>query len=139
MNRSLAVLVVLAVLPAHADFRFSDTQLQLYMPGAPWALTMPRGNCRLVQEQRKPDDSGLYYFAAGDKGLELSVYLDRTSECSSPSSCMPSSEVLGAAHLAISWSPRKSFRHRDAERIAVFRLTHRGFMIKLPLASAARG
>jgi hypothetical protein len=88
MKRSLAVLAVLAMLPARADFRYSDTQLQLYMPGAPWAFTMPRGDWRLVQEQRKPDGSGLYYFMVNDKGSELSVYLDRTSECASPASCL---------------------------------------------------
>jgi hypothetical protein len=87
MNRLLAFLAVLAALPTHADFRYTDKTLQLFFPGASWALTLPREDWRVAQEERKPDGSGLYYFVTSERDLQFSVYLDRNTQCNSPSSC----------------------------------------------------
>jgi hypothetical protein len=87
MNRLPAALAALALLPAQADFRFTEKTLQLFVPGATWALTLPREDWRVEGEQRKPDGNAFYYFATSDRGLQLSVYFDRTSQCTSAEGC----------------------------------------------------
>ena len=87
MNRFLATLALLAALPAQADFRYSEKNLQLFAPGATWALTLPREDWRVEGEQRKPDGGGFYYFATSERDLQFSVYLDRNTQCNSPASC----------------------------------------------------
>jgi hypothetical protein len=87
MNRLLTLLASLAALSAQADFRYTDTHLQLFVPGAAWSITLPREDWRVVQEQRNSDASALFYNVAGDRGMQFSVYIDRTTQCSSPDSC----------------------------------------------------
>src|SRR5689334_11454449 len=87
MTRLLALLALLAALPALAEFRYSETSLQLFFPGASWSLTLPREDWRVAQEQRNAEGSALYYFVASDRGLQFSVYIDRTTECTSADSC----------------------------------------------------
>ena len=88
MTRTLIAAAALAALPASADFRYSETHLQIYAPGSTWALTIPREDWKVVQEQRRPDGNSFYYFAASDRPIQFSVYLERTTECSSAATCL---------------------------------------------------
>jgi hypothetical protein len=88
MTRILLAAAALAAIPAAADFRYSESHLQFYVPGAPWALTIPREDWKVVQEGRRPDGGSYYYFVASDRPMQLSVYLERTTECTSAASCL---------------------------------------------------
>jgi hypothetical protein len=87
MNRLLALAALLAAPPAHAEFRYTESSLQLFFPGASSSFTLPREDWRVAQEQRNAEGSALYYFVANDRGLQFSVYIDRTTECNSSDSC----------------------------------------------------
>jgi hypothetical protein len=87
MNRLLALLAFLAALPAQAEFRYTESSLQLVFPGAASSLTVPREDWRVAQEQRNAEGSALYYYVLSDRGLQFSVYIDRTTECNSAESC----------------------------------------------------
>lgn len=86
MRRILALLL-LACLPAHAEFRYTETSLQLFVPGASWAVTLPKEDWRVTQEQRNSAGTAIYYFVSGDRDMRFSVYIDRTTDCSSPETC----------------------------------------------------
>src|SRR5688572_24305824 len=87
MKRLFAFLALLAAVPAHTEFRFSDTHLQLFVAGAAWSITLPREDWRVVQEQRNSEGTAAYYYVAGDRGMQFSAYFDRTIQCNSPDSC----------------------------------------------------
>lgn len=83
-----AVLLLLAALPAQAEFRINASGLQLYVPQLPWALAMPREDWQILEEKRNRDGTSVYYFIASPtKGLQFSVYLDRSAECGTGPTC----------------------------------------------------
>lgn len=88
--RSLAFTALLAVAaaPAAADMRINSAGLQLYLPDTPWALRLPRGDWQVLEEKRKADGTGVYYFVASpSKELQFSVYIDATTDCTSGATC----------------------------------------------------
>ena len=88
MNRLPPIaLCAFAALPAAADFRYTETALQFQAPSLPWALAVPREDWRVGLEQRRPDGEGFYYMLEGGRGMQFSVYLDKTTECDSAASC----------------------------------------------------
>src|SRR6187431_1316450 len=99
MKHLASALAALAVLPATADFRYSPTHVQLYAPDAAWALAVPREDWKLVQEERRPDGQAFYYMAGSDRGLQFSVYIDKTAECDSGPSCRKMYQASGHPSL----------------------------------------
>lgn len=89
MRAHSAVLVLaLAAGGAQADVSESAAQLEFFAPGTAWRVTLPRQDWELLQEKRRPDGTGFYYFAASRaQGLQFSIYLDKTGKCSSGETC----------------------------------------------------
>lgn len=88
MRTLLVALLVLAAVPAAADMRINGAGLQLYVPGVAWAVRLPRGDWQVLEEKRKPDGTGAYYFVASpSKEVQFSVYIDATGDCSSGPTC----------------------------------------------------
>lgn len=83
-----ACILALAAAPACADFRYAGSKLQLYLPQLSWAVALPKDDWEIAQEKRRPDGTGLYYFASSAaKALQFSIYFDRSSACSSGAAC----------------------------------------------------
>jgi len=84
----LAALLAGAAATARADVQESDKEYLFFTPAAPWKLVVPKGDLKLVQEQRRPDGSGFYYMLTSAKQLlNFSVFMDRADGCSSGESC----------------------------------------------------
>jgi hypothetical protein len=73
---------------ASADIGQSDSELEFFAPEVSWRVRVPKQGWVLLQETRKPDGAGYYYFAGNQaQGLQFSIYLDRTSGCTSGAGC----------------------------------------------------
>lgn len=62
--------------------------MTLSAPQAKWKLQFPSNGWKMVQEKRRPDQTGFYYHLTHkSKALNFSVYLDKTDKCKSPVGC----------------------------------------------------
>jgi archaellum component FlaG (FlaF/FlaG flagellin family) len=82
--------IVLALLSgsAAADMTDSAERLEFYAPETSWRIAIPRQDWEVMQEKRKPDGGGYYYFVGSKaKGLQFSIYFDKTRGCTSGETC----------------------------------------------------
>lgn len=85
----IVLFLVLGALPVRADVTDTPTQRQLSLPGASWKLALPKEDWIITKEQRRQGDSAVYYALASEKRqLIFSVYIDRTTICTSGSGCL---------------------------------------------------
>ena len=89
MKRHLAAAILtLAAVPAAADFRFTPTQLQLFLPAPAWSVTLPREDWFLAQDRVKPGDVAAYAVASSPaRGVNLSVLIQRSNDCETAPGC----------------------------------------------------
>jgi hypothetical protein len=63
-------------------------QLQFVAPRAPRAVTLPKDDWAVELQKRTPDGASSYYFVTSyAKPIQFSIYLDRTTACSSGETC----------------------------------------------------
>jgi hypothetical protein len=84
----LAMSLALVAGAARAEYAESALELEFYTPETRWRVRIPRQDWVVLQEKAKPDDSGFYYFV-GSKihQAQFSIYLDKTTNCSSGETC----------------------------------------------------
>lgn len=112
MRTLIALLLAVAAFPANADFRYSTTKLQLYLPATTWAVTLPREDWFVAQERVKPDGSGMYFVASSPaRGVHLSVIVQGSTECNSGPTCRAKWKENAAAGLAKATGIRESERN----------------------------
>src|SRR5262245_14156696 len=83
-----AIALALVSAGAAADMTDSGQRFEFYAPETSWRIAIPRQGWEVLQEKRKPDGGGFYYFVGNKaQGLQFSIYLDKTRGCSSGESC----------------------------------------------------
>ena len=91
MRISVALPLLLGLIPisALADVRERAGNLEFFSPQVAWAVAIPKNSWRISDEKRRSDAVGYYYMLeAGDgQPMALSLYIDRTTDCSSGESC----------------------------------------------------
>jgi hypothetical protein len=82
-------LVLMATAAAvRADLRETGSEIQVYVPAAAWKLVIPKDDWVVSEEKRRTDGGGFYYqLESLNLGLYLTVYLDKTDQCSSGETC----------------------------------------------------
>ena len=91
MMRMLSMMLMslmLVAADARADFAESGAQLEFYASQLTWRVRIPKQDWTVLQEKRKPDGAGFYYFVGSkDQELQFSIYLDKTVSCTSGGAC----------------------------------------------------
>jgi len=107
-----ALLLALAATPAAADFRYSATRLQLYLPAPAWSVSLPREDWFIAQQRLKPDDSGVYFLgSSAARGVNISVIVQQSAECDSGPACRARWKSNAAEGLAKATGVRESERN----------------------------
>jgi hypothetical protein len=66
----------------------TQERIKFTLSGAPWNMTLPAGDFKLVQEKKKPDGSGAYFYLVNEKqGFSLSFFIEPVKECNDSKSC----------------------------------------------------
>ena len=89
----IALLSVWFVPPARADITDSNTERRISIPEASASVVIPKEDWLIGREQRRPDNNAVYYMLTSEsRQMIFSIYVDKTSACSSGDSCL--SEAL---------------------------------------------
>lgn len=89
LRHALLSLLVFAALPACADIRDTASERALSLPAGTPALVVPRGDWVISREQRRPQDSAVYYMLTSDgTKMGLSAFIDKTTTCTSADACL---------------------------------------------------
>jgi hypothetical protein len=84
----LAALLAGAATTARADIQESGGEILISSPAVSWKIAIPRGDWKIVQQQKRPDGSGFIYSLTSAKQLlDLTVFLERSGRCSSGAGC----------------------------------------------------
>src|ERR1700739_3850669 len=79
---------VLAAMSVRADVTDTAAERQFFLPSATVKLTLPRGDWIITREQRRPDETAVYYaLEIQTRGLILSVYIDKSASCKTATAC----------------------------------------------------
>jgi hypothetical protein len=114
MRKLLAATCVLALstTAALAEFRYSGSKLQLYSANAAWAITLPREDWQIVNENAKPDGTAFYYFMVSRaKQIQVAVLFDRTKECATGPECRALWKTNSAEAFRAAVNPEESERN----------------------------
>ena len=87
-----AMIAALVSAPARADVLDTPAERHLMLPSAPVELTIPRGDWVITREQRRTGDTAVYYALTSEqRGMILSVFIDKTGTCQSAQACRDAS------------------------------------------------
>jgi hypothetical protein len=83
-----SLILMATAVAVRADLRETGSELQIYVPAAPWKLVIPKDDWVVSEEKRRTDGGGFYYqLESLNLALYLTIYLDKTNQCSSGESC----------------------------------------------------
>jgi hypothetical protein len=79
---------VLAAMSVRADVTDTAAERQFFLASATVKLTLPRGDWIITREQRRPDETAVYYaLESQTRGLIFSVYIDKSASCKTATAC----------------------------------------------------
>ena len=89
IKRFLSLGFVLMLCSTVANVAAADEKrIELIVPGAPWALTLPAGDFVVQQQQLKPDGQAGYFYLIDEKRLlGVSMFIEPVKDCRDSKSC----------------------------------------------------
>ena len=88
--KTLMVFLILLALPqvSVTSKTLDEPRIGFTVPGAPWTLTLPKGDLVVAQQQIKPDGRHGYFYLNDEKNqLNISFYIEPVKDCESSKAC----------------------------------------------------